>query len=148
MEFIIPDHGSCFVCGRSNPCGMGIEWQLFPEGSVESNFVMDIRHQGPPGYVHGGASAALLDEALGLSIWYAGLQVVTVNLNINYLKPVPLGKQVHIQGAMSGRENRRIYAEGKIVLPDGEEAVTARGIYVEAPQFFGALPQSFKEQKK
>lgn len=148
MEMIIPDHGPCFVCGRSNPCSMGIEWQLFPSGSVESTIVMDIRHQGPLGFVHGGASAALMDEALGLSIWYAGVQVVTVNLNITYLKPVPLGKQVHIRGAMSGRENQRIYAEGKIVLPDGQVAVTAKGIYVEAHQFFDSLPESFKELKK
>jgi uncharacterized protein (TIGR00369 family) len=127
---------------------MGIEWRLFSGGSVESTFVMDIRHQGPPGFMHGGASAALMDEALGLSIWYAGFQVVTVNLNITYLKPVPLGKQVHIRGAMSGRENRRIYADGKIVLPDGQVAVTAKGIYVEAPQFFDSPPESFKELKK
>jgi len=129
------EHGSCFVCGRSNPQSIGVEWQLLPDGHIESTFIFNSHQQGPPGFVHGGASAAVLDEAMGLSIWNCGYRAVTVNLNINYRKPVPLGKPVQIRAHMNSKNNRRVFAQGEILLPDGTIAVSASGIYVESPGF-------------
>jgi acyl-coenzyme A thioesterase PaaI-like protein len=79
MKEKIREHGSCFVCGKANPNSIGVEWYLVDDKKIEANFIFTIHHQGPPGFVHGGATAAVLDEAMGLAIWQAGYHAVTVN---------------------------------------------------------------------
>ena len=105
---LLPEHGSCFVCGKSNPMSVGITWQLEPGNQISAFFEFSEFQQGPPGFVHGGASAAVLDEAMGLAVFQSGFQVVTANLSIDYRKPIPLGKPVRIQAFMSGKTERRI----------------------------------------
>jgi uncharacterized protein (TIGR00369 family) len=131
----IREHGSCFVCGKANPNSIGVEWYFVDGNHIEARFIFTEHHQGPPGFVHGGASAAVLDEAMGLAIWQAGYRAVTVNLMIDYLKPVPLGEPILIHGAMSARAKRRIETSGEILLPDRSVAVFAKGIYVEGAHF-------------
>ena len=31
----LPDHGSCFVCGTTNPHAIGVEWYLDDDTSIE-----------------------------------------------------------------------------------------------------------------
>jgi len=141
------DHGSCFVCDKTNPSSMGVEWYLDDENQIDARFTFTINHQGPPGFAHGGATAAVLDEAMGLAIWHAGYRVVTVNLTLDYRKPVPLGEIIQIHGAMSGKTKRRIEATGKIILPDGNVAVFAKGIYIEGAHFIDQVSlQDFGSQ--
>lgn len=131
----LQNHGSCFVCGTTNPHAIGVEWYLDDDKNIEANFIFTDQHQGPPGYVHGGASAAVLDEAMGLAIWQAGFSAVTANLMIDYRQPVPLGKPIRIRGAMPVKAGRRIETLGEILLPDGSVAVFAKGIYAEGAHF-------------
>jgi acyl-coenzyme A thioesterase PaaI-like protein len=131
----IREHGSCFVCGKANPHSIGVEWYFDDENHIESSFIFTIHHQGPPGFVHGGASAAVLDEAMGLAIWQAGYRAVTVNLMIDYRKPVPLDEPILIRGVMHGKVKRRIEASGEILLPDKSVAVFAKGVYVKGAHF-------------
>jgi acyl-coenzyme A thioesterase PaaI-like protein len=145
---LLPEHGSCFVCGKSNPMSVGITWQLEPGNQISAFFEFSEFQQGPPGFVHGGASAAVLDEAMGLAVFQSGFQVVTANLSIDYRKPIPLGKPVRIQAVMSGKTERRILALGEIRLPDGTVAVSAQGNYAEANHFFDRIPDQFLDLKK
>ncbi len=52
--------------------------------------------EGPKGCVHGGASAALLDVAMGSLCWWTGMASVTGTLNIRYRKLLPLETTVMI----------------------------------------------------
>ena len=115
---------------------MGLVWQLSPENEVYSDHVFDLKQQGPPGCLHGGASAAVMDEVMGLTLWYSGLRVVTANLSVDYIKPVPLNQPVHIRASLTGKTEKRVLAEGRILLPDGSVAVAALGSYAVAPKFF------------
>jgi acyl-coenzyme A thioesterase PaaI-like protein len=72
----IPEHGPCFVCGTQNPHSMGVTWWARDDGAVVTEVALTESQQGPPGYAHGGASAALLDEAMGAAVWRAGYTVV------------------------------------------------------------------------
>lgn len=87
----LPEHGSCFVCGISNPYSLGLTWYADPEGNIWAEFTFNLAQQGPPDHVHGGASAAVLDEAMGAAVWVAGLQVVAARLEVDYKRPLPLG---------------------------------------------------------
>lgn len=146
MEFL-PDHGLCFVCGKSNPKSIGIAWQIATGNHIFASFEFSDFQQGPPGFVHGGASAAVLDEAMGLAVLHSGYKVVTANLSVDYRKPIPLEKPVRIQAEMSGKNGRRILATGEILLPDGSVAVSAKGIYVETNLFFDKTVEQFLEPK-
>ncbi len=132
----LPEHGWCFVCGTENPRSLGITWFLNDENVIVAEYVFDLGQQGPPGHVHGGASAAVLDEAMGAAVWRAGHSVAAANLEINYKKPLPLGQRITILARVSEVHPRKIYTTGEMLLPDGSVAVTGRGVYVHAPHLF------------
>ena len=132
----VPEHGSCFVCGTENPHSMGLTWYQSETGAIHADMVFTLAHQGPPAHVHGGASAAVLDEAMGAVVWSAGYSVAAVNLEINYKKPVPLGQNIIIEARITEVKPRKILTTSEMRLLDGSVAVTGRGIYVEAPHLF------------
>jgi len=132
----IPEHGSCFVCGSENPHSMSVTWFEQDDGTIYAELTMTLAQQGPPGYVHGGASAAVLDEAMGAAVWQAGFTAVAVNINVDYRRPVPLNQPVTVTAQITDCPGRTIRARSELLLADGSVAVVARGIYVEAPQLF------------
>ncbi len=136
MKRKLPEHGWCFVCGSENPHSIGLTWWVDDDGILTSEFMLNNAHQGPPNHAHGGASAAILDEAMGLVIWAAGLKVAAVNLEINYHKPLPLYQPLRVEARITQKDERKIFSAGEIKLAGGITAVSGRGIYVVAPQLF------------
>ena len=132
----IPEHGSCFVCGTANPCAIGLTWYIEGNGDIFAEFSFNSSHQGPPGHVHGGASAAVLDEAMGAAVWIAGLPVVAARLEVDYKHPLPLEQLVSIRARISEKQTRKVFANAEIYLTNGEIAVSGRGIFVAAPHLF------------
>jgi uncharacterized protein (TIGR00369 family) len=141
----LPEHGWCYICGKDNPKSLGVRWNLMEDQSISTKVTLDLSQQGPPGFAHGGASAGLLDEAMGSAVWSAGHQVVAVNLEVNYLKPVPLNILIFINAKIEKTEGRAIHVGSCIHLEDGSTLVTGHGIYVEAPQFFAELVERLKQ---
>jgi acyl-coenzyme A thioesterase PaaI-like protein len=70
--------------------------------------------EGPPNCVHGGAIATILDSAMGAVIWNNGHKAVTVNLNVNYKKFIPLESEVVIEVKLNKIEGRKIFVEGQL----------------------------------
>ena len=143
MKRKLPEHGWCFVCGTENPHSIGITMWVDDDGVMTSEFTLTDAQQGPPGYSHGGASAAILDETMGLVVWAAGMKVAAVNLEINYHKPLPLNQPLTLEARITEKDDRKVFSSGEIRLPDGTVAVSGRGIYVVAPHLFGDV-ESFK----
>lgn len=139
MKRQVPYHGWCFVCGHENPNSIGITMFLEEDGTLTSNFTLTEKQQGPPGHAHGGASAAILDEAMGLVVWAAGHRVAAVNIEINYHKPLPLHQPLNLEARIVQVENRKIFSVGEIKFPDGAVAVSGHGIYVVALGLFGKV---------
>ena len=136
MKRQLPYHGWCFVCGYENPHSIGITMFVDDNGVLTSEFTLTEAHQGPPGHSHGGASAAVLDEAMGLVVWAAGHKVAAVNLEINYHKPLPLNQPLTLEARITQMDERKIFSTGEIKLADSTVAVSGRGIYVSAPKLF------------
>jgi acyl-coenzyme A thioesterase PaaI-like protein len=117
------------------PDGLGI--QFYAEGeSVVAPVTLNERYEGPPQHVHGGFSAAFLDELMGTAVWRAGYQVVAVNIQFNLRLPVPLGVEILGRGWVERVEGRKVFTKGDILLPDGQVAVEGAGIFVEAAHLF------------
>jgi uncharacterized protein (TIGR00369 family) len=136
MKQQIPYHGWCFVCGTDNPHSIGITMFVDENGVLTSEFKLTKAQQGPPGHAHGGASAAVLDEAMGLVVWAAGYKVAAVNIEVNYHKPMPLLQSLSLEARITQIDKRKIFSTGKITSLDGTVLVSGRGIYVVAPELF------------
>jgi uncharacterized protein (TIGR00369 family) len=81
---------------------------------------------GHRGIVHGGMTAALMDEVSGAATFSAaGGGHFTANLNINYLKPVIADRYLLVRGQAVKQEGRKIYVN--ISVEDGKGEVFARG---------------------
>lgn len=142
----LPEHGWCYVCGKDNPQSIGVEWFVNEDQSIYGKVRLSKAQQGPPELAHGGASAALLDEAMGAAVWQAGHIVVAVNLNVSYHHPIPLGEEVEIKGEVVGQEGKAVYTEGEIRLGDGRVAVSAQGTFVEAPKIYAKYRKQIEER--
>ncbi|NWI94054.1 THEM4 thioesterase, partial [Pitta sordida] len=73
-----------------------------------------------PRLTHGGAIATLLDSSLGtLALQVAG-RVVTANLSIDYVTPVPLGSVVLVEARLERREGRKVFLGCHLSSADGD----------------------------
>jgi len=130
----LPYHGPCFVCGPDNPNGIGVDW-FVTEGEVHTELQFTESQQGPRNHAHGGAAAAVLDEAMGASVWTAGHKALAANLNVNFRRPLPLNVTVIVEGWVTEVAGRKVYSAGQI--KHGETIlVEATGLFLATPEFF------------
>lgn len=132
----ISPHGHCYVCGTENPHGIGLTWYAKEDGSIFTEVKLIIKQQGPLGHIHGGASAAILDEIIGVAIWRAGYNVAVVNLDTSFRQAIPVDTTVTVEARMTEKKGRKFFGTGEIYLPDGTVAVSTKGVYIEAPHLF------------
>jgi acyl-coenzyme A thioesterase PaaI-like protein len=124
-------HAGCLGCGSANPNSIGV--QLHTDGDrVVGSATFDEHQEGAPGFVHGGAVATVLDDALGTIPIMLGQPSVTANLNVDYRAPVLLGTTVQISAWLMRREGRKFFVAGE--LRDGETLIAeATGLFLEVP---------------
>ncbi|XP_031589874.1 acyl-coenzyme A thioesterase THEM4 [Oreochromis aureus] len=75
--------------------------------------------EGPPGNVHGGAIATMIDTVTGTHACVHSGPVMTANLNINYRSPIPLGSTVLIESSLDKKEGRKTFISCKVTSADG-----------------------------
>lgn len=97
---------------------------------VSGEVTLDRRHEGAPGYAHGGAIATLLDDALGSLLVIMRVPAVTVNLNVDYRRPALLGRPFAVRAWVERTEGRKLFFAGD--LRDDETVVAeARGLFLK-----------------
>lgn len=123
---------ACFVCGEQNPKGLKMNFYQTENNEVVGLFDADQNYGSYRNVLHGGISAAILDETIGRAIMITDPEVLgmTVELNIKYLKPAPCNGLVKAVGRITKRGSRSFEGEGEILLPDGTPCVKAKGLYV------------------
>jgi acyl-coenzyme A thioesterase PaaI-like protein len=101
-----PDHGDG-VTGE-NPLGLGLRFKKEPPGLV-ARFDPTGAHRGPPGFLHGGIAATVLDETMASLGWALdNVPCVTATLELKYRKPVPLdGRPIRIEAWRDRTDARR-----------------------------------------
>jgi uncharacterized protein (TIGR00369 family) len=120
------DEGMCFGCGKNNPIGLKLEFDLDEDGmAVEGRFTPRREHEGYTGIVHGGIVATMLDEAMVKLVWDLGISAVTASLEVRMVKPVRVGGELVIRGRVDSQQGRMIYTSAEV--EDTEGNVLARG---------------------
>jgi uncharacterized protein (TIGR00369 family) len=125
----LPNYVNCYVCGHGNPRGFNV--RFFVEGEVVvAQLETDATHMGYPDRVHGGIVAALLDETMG---WAPAVEFgrfcVAVELNVRYLKPVPLNAPLLVRGQVTKADRRLWETTGEALSLEGTVYARGRGKY-------------------
>jgi acyl-coenzyme A thioesterase PaaI-like protein len=121
----------CFACGKENPIGLKLEFTL-ENGEYLTVFTPREEHQGYPGMVHGGITAAILDEVTARYVWSKGIIAFTASLSVRYRKGIPIGKPVVFKSRLIKKQGRLYELEGEAILEDGTVAAEARAKIMEA----------------
>ena len=92
-------------------------------------------HQGAPGLAHGGVIATAMDEAMGALNRLLLVPVVTVHLEVDYVRPVPVGSTLYIHTEIAGQVGRKVYTAGRarIGATDGPIAVESAALFLQVP---------------
>ncbi len=132
-ELLGSHYEHCFGCGDGQPHGLHLSARAGQGVDVTAGFTVAPEHQGAPGLAHGGILATALDETLGALSWLLRVVAVTGRLETDYLLPVPVGTELHLDARVTAVHGRKIYssATGRIGGPDGPVAVRADALFVE-----------------
>ena len=117
------------VTGAENPLSPPLHLKLRADRSVVGVTTLGLPYQGPPGNVHGGISALLLDDALGVANFAAGAPGMTAQLSLRYRRPTPLFTPLTVEAHQISVDGRKIRATGTISAR-GEACVEAEGLFI------------------
>ncbi|HEY5513296.1 MAG TPA: PaaI family thioesterase [Geomonas sp.] len=93
--------GTCFACSEGHPHGLGLRFLHTGEGVV---CFCTIPHSycGFDGMVHGGIISTLMDEAAAYALFARhGKLGVTREMNTRFLKPIPTGAELRVEGRVA-----------------------------------------------
>ncbi len=113
-------YGNCFVCGKNNPNGLRLNFEIDQEKkTLRTTFVASPTFQGWDGIVHGGIISTLLDEAMAKLVYELGYQSVTASLEIKFKKPAPILEPLLVHGEITEVNRRLIRAKARVTKEDG-----------------------------
>src|SRR5579863_5788729 len=121
----------CFACGKDNPAGMNLQFYIDEETRhTVCEFTLSRRYQGPPGHAHGGIIATILDEAMGKVNKLRSVVALTSQMQIEYLRPVPLGKPLLVEGHERSVRGRRHINVAEIKNEKNEVLARGRAVVI------------------
>ena len=148
QDYYEDEFSVCFGCGRLNKDGHQLKTFLFDKETI-SKHTPDKNKTAIDGIVYGGLLASLIDcHGTGsASIYYAkenGIELkhynaprfVTGNLNVSYLKPTPLNKELTIKGTLKEIKGRKVVVSIAVFC---ENVLTVEGEVIAL-----LLPENFK----
>lgn len=145
QDYYPDDVAHCYGCGRLNEHGHQIK-SFWDGDETVSHFTPKEYHTAIPGYIYGGLIASLIDcHATGTAALAAyraenrdlnslpPFRFVTASLQVDYLKPTPLGVELELRGKVLELKGKKVISEIS-VSAHGE--ITARGkvVAIQMPE--------------
>jgi acyl-coenzyme A thioesterase PaaI-like protein len=128
----------CFGCGPSNPQGLHLVFTTDtsnPEAPVSTaNIQLTRLHEGPPGHIHGGIVATLLDEAMSKLNRPLNVLAMTRHMEVDYLRPAPLHQPLILVSRHLRRDGRKLFHQAEIQHPDGTVLARGKGLFIIVDQ--------------
>lgn len=121
-------HGNA-VIGLRNAVAPPLHVERTPDGKAWSRFHLGPQYEGPPGLVHGGVSALLLDQLCGEAAAAGGSPGMTGRLTLHYRRPTPLG---HLSGEawIDHVDGYKTTVKGHLKDAEGNPTVEAEGLFI------------------
>jgi acyl-coenzyme A thioesterase PaaI-like protein len=123
----------CFGCGPANPQGLHLAFTTDTANDVitaTAHIQLDRMHEGPPGHIHGGIVAALLDEAMSKLNRPLNVIAMTRHMEIDYLRPSPLYQPLLLVSHHLSRTGRKLFHQAELRHPDGTILARAKGLFI------------------
>ena len=92
-------------------------------------------HLNPQDIAHGGVAFSLADTAMGMAIRSLNYLGATIEMNINYIRPVVISDTIQATGKILELGKTIIVAEAKVVNKEGKTVAITRGTYFNRGQF-------------
>jgi acyl-coenzyme A thioesterase PaaI-like protein len=135
----------CYGCGRLNPHGHRLR-SCWDGDEAVARFTPEPYHIAIPGYVYGGWIASLIDchgtgTAAAAAYREAGrgmdsdppFRFVTASLQVDYLRPTPLGVELEIRGSVVEISGRKVVVDAT-VSAQGEVCARGQVVAVQMPE--------------
>ncbi len=137
-----PNSSHCFACGVHNPIGLKLRFYQTAPDEVTAEYTVPEKYQGYPGIVHGGVTAAILDEAAGRAHMgtdpAASNFMYTAELKVKYKKKVPIGQPLKIIGRQGKRWRWTAESNAFIYDSEGGLLAEAHAMLVDLPEQLSA----------
>ena len=116
------------VVGIRNPIAPPLVIKRDEAGGVFTDFVMEAPYEGPPGHVHGGMSALVLDHVLGEAASDGITPRFTGTITMRYLRTTRLGS-LHAEARIARIDGVKTYVVGHLADDEGV-TVEAEGVFI------------------
>ena len=130
-SFIDFPGNNCFACHPNNQHGLRLKFFANDEtGEVFTKIKPEIHFNGFPGILHGGIQCALIDEVAYWAMFDRIKKIgLTAKIDIQYLKPVPMGKELEVTARVKEIKGRRVTVDTSISGAGPEEFTSAEVLY-------------------
>jgi len=116
------------VIGVANAVAPPLRLVRDPGGVFHAEVHLGAAYEGPPGLVHGGVSAMLLDHLMGETASASRGTIFTGTLTTRYRRGTPLGP-LRLEAHVTREEGRKVFVAATISDSDGV-TVEADGIFI------------------
>ena len=117
------------VSGVLNPMAPPVSLRMDGENGVRTSTRLGLPYQGPPGRVHGGWVATLLDHLMGFAAGTVDQWIFTRSLTVDYDHAVPLFEELELTAWVEEIDGRKIWVRGQIET-GGKVVAQARGLWL------------------
>jgi acyl-coenzyme A thioesterase PaaI-like protein len=116
--------------GPRNPLAPPLEVQQDTESRAHFDTHLGAAYEGPPGHLHGGYCALVLDHLLGHVASYGSpdTAVATGTISFRYHRPTRLGA-LHAEAEVQSQDGRKVFVVGHLADDEGT-TVTAEGVFI------------------
>ncbi|MGA9492248.1 MAG: PaaI family thioesterase, partial [Mycobacterium sp.] len=115
------------MIGVRNPIAPPLPINHGADGLVWCDFTLGAAYEGPPGHVHGGVCAMVLDHVLGATAHKPGKPAYTGTLRIRFIRGTPLGP-LRAEARVDRVEGVKTFAVGHVADAQGITA-EAEGVF-------------------
>ncbi|KWX66307.1 PaaI family thioesterase [Mycobacterium sp. NAZ190054] len=115
--------------GMRNAIAPPLDVRSDQDGRATTDLNLGAAYEGPPGHVHGGVCALVLDHVLGATAHRPGEPAVTGTLTVRYLAPTRLGA-LRAEAWVDRDAGSKTFAVGRITDSHGVVTVEAEGVFI------------------
>lgn len=115
------------VCGAGD--SLGVQFQHAEDG-VFALFQASSAWQGYQGVLHGGMISTLLDAAMTHCLFAQGVEAMTADLQVRFVKPVPCDETLRLQAKLL-KKKHQLYQLSAELHCDGELLAHSQARFIQ-----------------
>ena len=124
------EHANCMVCSPSIKGGLGLQFDVSKDGSVQATFNCDKAFEGYANVLQGGLISCIIDGAMTNCMFAHGHAAVTAELNVRFRDSVVIGEPATVR-AWIDRSRPRLHVLKAEVVQNQQVKATAVGKFMD-----------------